>query len=410
LELIGGIVVDEGIRGYLEQFLAKEPLFLKKGALQDGYMPETISHRDEQIKQIAKILAPSLRGDRPSNLFVYGKTGTGKTLSIKYTTAQISDLAAQKNLPLKVLYVNCKMKKIADTEYRLFTELAKEFGKAIPPTGLPTQEVYTKFFDALEEKSQLLILVLDEIDQLIKKVGDGILYNLTRINSELKTSKVCIIGISNDLFFTDHLDSRVKSSLSEEELLFPPYNALQIQSILRDRVKTAFKEGVVKEGVVEKCAAIAARDHGDARRALELLRVAGELAERDNISNVEVKYLDLAEDKIERERVIDIVQTQPKQYQLTLYSIMSLYSPDNRTIFTGEIYELYRKLCGRIDMRPLTQRRVSDIIGELDMLGIITAKVISKGRQGRTREISLSTNHNLNPKIKKVLEEGLELA
>src|SRR3989338_8546308 len=256
---------------FFEEYLSKEPLFVNKKILQSSYTPENIPHRDEQIKQLAKVLAPSLRKDKPSNVFIYGKTGSGKTCVSRYVVDEIYNTCKKNKLDVNIFYLNCKMKKVSDTEYRLIAELARGFGADVPSTGLPTEEVYKIFIKTIDSKKQLLIIILDEIDQLVKKVGDGILYNLTRLNSELKNSQISIIGISNDLMFTDNLDPRVKSSLSEEELVFPPYNAIQLQDILKDRAKFAFRPNIVEEGVIEKCAAYAAREHGDARRALELL-------------------------------------------------------------------------------------------------------------------------------------------
>jgi len=287
--------------------------------------------------------------------------------------------------------------------------LLREYGKNIPPTGLPTDEVYHLFFSTLDKDKHVLLLILDEIDQLVGKTGDELLYNLTRINSELKNAQITLIGISNDLGFTDTLDSRVKSSLSEEELIFPPYNAEQIQSILQQRASLAFHQGVLEEGVLGKCAGFAAREHGDARRALELLRVSAELAERQGDSKVAIVHLDHAEEKIERDRVLDVVATQPKQFQITLFSILDACA-QKQGVFTGEIYSLYERYCAQTGLRPLTQRRISDIIAELDMLGIINAKVISKGRYGRTREISLGINDDIIQKIKGILSEELGLS
>lgn len=394
---------------FFEKYLEKQPIFKNKSILQSNYSPNQIFHRDEQIHQLANILAPVLRGDRPSNVFIYGKTGTGKTLTVKYTTQQLLDIAHEKKLPVKVIYLNCKLKKLADTEYRIIAQLLREYGKNIPPTGLPTDEVYHIFFNTIEKEKHVLLLVLDEIDQLVGKAGDALLYNLTRINSELKNTQIALIGISNDLVFTDQLDPRVKSSLSEEELIFPPYNAEQIQNILQQRAQLAFNPKVLEEGVLEKCAAFAAREHGDARRALELLRVSGELAERQNDAKVAISHLDQAEEKIERDRIIDVVATQPKQYQVTLFSILGACA-QKQGVFTGEIYSLYERYCSQTGLRPLTQRRISDIIAELDMLGIINAKVISKGRYGRTREISMSINDMITQKIKGILSEELGLS
>lgn len=402
-------MVQNNLNNFFEKFLRKETLFNDKKVLQSSYIPGEIHHRDKQIQQTAQILAPALKQDKPSNLFIYGKTGTGKTLVAKYVAEQMEEVAKRKGLPLTIFYLNCKLKKIADTEYRLIAELARFFGKAIPPTGLPTDEVYNIFFQALDKEEKIVIVILDEIDQLVKKAGDEIIYNLTRINSELKKSQISIFGISNDLMFANNLDPRVKSSLSEEEIVFPPYNAIQIQDILKKRASKAFKTGCINDGVIQKCAAYAAREHGDARRALELLRVAGELAERKDANRVEIEDIDDAEDKIERDRLIDMVKTHPKQFQATLYPILLLGQKEHNNIFTGDIYELYKSICEKTGLRPLTQRRVSDIIGELDMLGIINAKVISKGRFGRTRKISIALSKTIEKKIINILEEELDI-
>jgi len=400
----------ESLTKFFNGYLEKQPLFLNKKALQSTYTPEAIPHRDEQIEAMAGILAPALRMERPSNLFLYGKTGTGKTVVSKYVTSQILKVAKEKNLNIEIVYLNCKLKRVADTEYRLIVQLAKEFGLEIPATGLPTDEVYKLFLKHIDKDQKLIILILDEIDQLVKKAGDEILYNLTRMNPELKNIELSIIGISNDLLFMDNLDPRVRSSLSEEELVFPPYNAVQIQDILKERSKVAFRKGMIDEGVIEKCAAYAAREHGDARRALELLRVSGELAERANKIKINIEDIDQAEEKIEKDKVLDVVHTQPKQFQLTLLSILKIYDTNpNGTIFTGDIYEIYNELCKSVKLKPLTQRRISDILAELDMLGIINSRVISKGRYGRTREIRIAIPLPSLPNIRQTLNEGLNL-
>ena len=402
-------MVQDNLSGFFDDYLAKETIFENKKVLQSTYIPGEIHHRDDQIEQTAQILAPALRVERPSNLFIYGKTGTGKTLVTKYVAEQMREVSEKKNLPLQIIYLNCKLKKIADTEYRLIAELARYFGKAVPPTGLPTDEVYNIFFDALDDEEKVIIVILDEIDQLINKAGDEIIYNLTRVNEDLEKAQLSMIGISNDLMFANNIDPRVKSSLSEEEIVFPPYNAMQIQDILKRRSKKAFKEESVKQGVIEKCAAYAAREHGDARRALELLRVAGELAERKEQEHVSIDDIDKAEDKIERDRIMDMVRTQPKQFQATLYPILILENANKAEIYTGDIYSIYKEVCNESGLRPLTQRRISDIIGELDMLGIINANVISKGRFGRTREISMNIPNHLEERIKELIETELNL-
>jgi cell division control protein 6 len=310
---------------------------------------------------------------------------------------------------LKFIYVNCKLKKVADTEYRIIAEMIHELGGSVPATGLPTDAVYSRFVDLIDSKKQMIIIILDEIDQAVKKISDDFIYTLTRLNSGLRNAQIGIIGISNSLTFMDNLDPRVKSSLGEEDLVFPPYNALQLQDILSERAEKAFKERVLEEGVIAKCAAYAAREHGDARRALDLLRVAGELAERENGKKVTLEHIDMANQKIERDKMLDIIESEPRQFQIVLAAIMNLSEKNKEGVFTGDVYEMYKEICEKTKNEVLTPRRVSDILGDYHMLGIINAPVISKGRQGRTREIKLMLAPNIKDKVREILRKSLEM-
>ena len=199
----------------------------------------------------------------------------------------------------------------------------------------------------------------------------------------------------------------MKSSLSEEELIFPPYNAVELQSILKDRAERAFNKGVLEEGVIAKCAAFAAREHGDARRALDLLRVAGELCEREGAPKILFKHIDSANEKIERDKILDIIQSHPKQFQLVLLAIINLIERERGGIYTGDVYNYYQDLCKEYRTDILTQRRVGDILAEFDMLGIINASVISKGRKGRMREIKLLIPQKILGKAKDIIKHSI---
>ncbi len=393
----------------IKELLESKPIFENRDVLRSTYVPDYLPHRDNEVDALLKILIVALRGDTPSNILIYGKTGTGKTAVTTHVGKEIEKAGEERGILCEVLYNNCG---VIDTQYRLLAELARNFGKRIPMTGWPTDQVFAEFKSAIDSKKRVVVIILDEVDKLIKK-GDDVLYNLSRINSVLENAKVSLIGISNDLKFTEFLDPRVRSSLGEEELIFPPYNADQLADVLRQRAEMAFRSGVIDDDVISLCAALAARENGDARKALDLLRISAELAEREKVEGVQEMHVRRAQSKIEFDRVAEVIKTLPTQSKLVLYSIMVLdKAPElirrsgRRIMSTGEVYQIYKRMCDMIDIDVLTQRRITELISELDMLGIVNAIVVNRGRYGVTKEITLDTPQD---NVYHVLSDDLRL-
>jgi cell division control protein 6 len=250
------------------------------------------------------------------------------------------------------------------------------------------------FNDFVQEvkKTPLMIVVLDEIDQLLKEDinrGNDILYKLTALKAEANL-KVSLIGISNDLKFKEYLDPRVMSRLGEEEILFPPYTASELQDILEARAQEALIPGTIKPGVIQLCAALSAQEHGDARRAIDLLRVAAEVASRKQSPAIEEKFVREASREIVGNLIVDAIQQLTIQSKLVLCSVYLLEENKVKDAVTGDLYNVYSEISDIVGIEKLTQRRISDLISELDMLGLVNAQVISKGRYGRTKRIKLS--------------------
>jgi cell division control protein 6 len=372
-----------------EKFVNSAKLFKDREVLRHDYLPEKLPHREEQIKLLGETVAPVLRDARCSNIFIYGTTGTGKTAVTKYVLSHLEVKAKEHGAPVKFCYVNCRM---TGSEYRVFANLSQNIGLAIPFTGLSVGEVFDRFRNGLDNSRTIFIVVLDEIDALIKERGDGLLYELTRINENLHTSKVTLIGISNDLRLKEFLDPRVFSSLSEEEMVFRPYDASELRNILLERSKLSFQEGSLSDAALSLCSALAAAEHGDARRALDLLRVAGEVAERQGAKIITEEHVKDAEKHIEHNRVVEALQN------LTLHSklvLLSVYHLSKSSAITGEIFDIYNELCGELGVGLLTQRRLSTLINELDAMGLLNAKVVSMGRYGRTKKIRLDISRAL---------------
>ncbi len=371
-----------------DNVLQNPVIFRNRDVLRHDFIPNYLPHREKQIIRIGEVVAPVLRGSRGSNLFIYGKTGTGKTAAVKYVLNQLLEKCHEIGARVTVSYVNCRL---VGTHYRVLARICESIETAIPFTGLATQEVFDRFKSSLEAKQISLISVLDEIDALVKTRGDALLYELTRINESLSDSQVGIIGISNDLGFKEFLDPRVLSCLSEEEIVFKPYIAPELLDILEERALLGFNDGVITRGCLNLCAALAAAEHGDARRALDLLRVAGEMAERKGSKQVYEDHVRFAQDKIEEDRLLIVLRTLPLHSKLVLYStyLLSSILRSSNGSSTGDIYDIYTELCNHLKVTPLTQRRVSGLINELDITGILNAKVVSLGRYGRSKRVKL---------------------
>ena len=362
-------------------------IFKDKKPLDHRFLPEKLVHREEQIRQIAKYWVDALNQVTPSNVTLYGKTGTGKTAASKFAREQLIDAASHKNVFVKVEYIRCTD---YTTEYQVIAQLCQKLGRDVPNRGWTKGEIVNTFRDIFKTnafgKKLILIVILDEIDILLDKDGDGILYTLTR------TDNVSVLSISNYLDFKNLIKSRVTSSLNDKEIVFPPYGADQLSDILSERAQLSFNDDVLDSDVIPLCSAMAAKEEGDARYALDLLKNAGELAFDENAEKVTSEHVRIAKDRIEHNKVTEIIQTLPLQQQRVLEAILNLTKQGDE-ISSGKLYDEYKELSKQ---DAVTYRRIFDFINELELLGIISTNTISRGRgKGRTNIIKLQCDENL---------------
>ena len=382
------IITLDPVERLLDAAESGKSLIQNREILHFTYIPEVILHRDSEQEKVTQSLIPILKKSRPSNLLVYGKPGTGKTLVVRKVLSKIQNRVEKTQFPIKLVYTNSKEE---TTLYGLLVSFGRQLGledKDLPSTGLAISEVFKRLLKTINQGKLNIVFVIDEIDYLaylVSKTGKDILYQLTRANGRLTEGSLTLVGISNDLTFKERLDPRVISSLGEEEIVFTSYSVEQIRKILENRIQKAFIKNAVEEPALNLCAAMAGREHGDARRALDLMRVAGELAEREQSETVNENHIRGASQKIEENKEVAALQSYPLHEKLLIIAVMKTSG-----LSTGEIYTTYKNLCKVVGQKELTTRRVTQMLSDVELSGIISGRIIHQGIHGRTKKFKLT--------------------
>ena len=385
-------LLDKADNGHL---IIKNP-----NVLRHDYIPDRILHRDKQQELVTQSLIPLYQKSIPPNLLVYGKPGTGKTLVVKKVLKQIQDRVDKNSYQIKITITNAKDQ---SNLYNVLVDLGRQLGLKskktpndklwLPSTGLSISEVFNRILYIIEKNKINTVFVIDEIDHLAKlvdKTGKDILYSITRANLKLKNGSLSLVGISNDIRFKEELDPRVISTLSEEEIVFPAYETNEIKEILEDRVPIAFEENVVSPGALNLCASMACKQHGDARRAIKLLNVAAKTAELNQANSITDEHVRLASQRIEVDKESQQLDAFSLHEKLLVIAIMK--SPN---ISTGDIYSAYKSLCKTIHQNELTQRRVTQMLSEIELSGLISGRMIHQGIHGNTKKFNLTISPEL---------------
>jgi len=364
-------------------FERKRNIFKNKDALSESYRPDRIEERDEEIDEYMDALQPVIDGWEPNNIFLYGNTGVGKTAVTDYLLTQLeSDVQGYDDVDLTVISLNCKS---LTSSYQVAVELVNKLrphGGEISSTGYPQQTVFEKLFRELENIGGAILVVLDEVDSIGDR--DDLLYELPRArsNDRLQNAKVGVIGVSNDFKYLDRLDPRAKDTLCEREIQFPPYDAEELESILESRAKIAIVDNRIENGVLNLCAALAARDTGSARQALDLLQLAGEAAENGDFEAIEIHHVETAQAKLEQERVEEGMRDLTRHGEIALLAILSKAAKQETPARTKTVYQEYLSLCESSGTDSLAQRSVHNHLSDLRMLGILSSTENRSGSRG----------------------------
>ena len=359
-------------------------IFSNKDLLKTGHVPEAdrIVGRDEEISKLAKRLNGAVHGYSPENVMIYGKTGTGKSLVSRHVCERAQN-ATEEDVGIGVAYIDCAED---DTETQAVSSLAAKLNDesvtdiSVPHTGLSTSKYYKLLWKTLDTQFDSAIIILDEVDLMD---DDSVLMKLSRAEEAGKIDcSIGVLAISNKIQYVNNLNERVKSSFQHKELFFKPYDANQLREIMLNR-RDAFQDGVLSEDVIPLAAAFAAQEHGDARRAIDILRHAGEVAYEDDAEKVREEHVRQAQQHAEKDRFRELVNGAPTQAKAALLALteLTINSADD-AFLTSRVYDQYEQICTHLDVDTLSVRRFRDIVKEQAFLGVVEIEKINKGSAG----------------------------
>ncbi len=354
--------------------VAKEnAIFKDDRMLTPEYIPEVLPHRENQINSLVYALKPLAEGGKPSHVFVSGPPGTGKTATLKFVMQQLKDFSAR----VKPVYFNCFGH---NTRQSVLAELTKVVERPVPARGMSTNELYSKVLEGLKFAKFVPVIVLDEFDQLLVNDGNELLYDILRV-PEHGRAAIPIVLISNDPTIPSKLDARVRSSLSPEIIEFHSYTPAQLKDILRERATLAFHPNVLGDETLGVIAAHASKNGGDCRIAIEMLRKAGKIAERKNSSHVLPAH---AQEAFADPSVQGALKALPFLAEPHSSVLKALFSLGGKDVNSGEVYVAL----GKMNVE-LSERRIRELIVELETKRIITTKTDASGR-GRAKLITVN--------------------
>ena len=373
----------------------KQTLLINPDYLDDEKLPEdertavlkeifNKNIREKQLSRIISHLAPILDGAHPPSALIYGPTGSGKTVSLIHVLSTFAKVAERHNIKFDYRYIDL-------TSPKTYVGALNEVAIALNSTnrkyrkGIPVEYMQARIKNAITAHQGFLALLIDEADN-IRPNPDAFLTYLAKTLPRKVSCRLILILLTNRLDWEKTLDPRILSFLKKTDIIFEPYDALDLVEILKLRAEKALRKDRVEPAALKKVAAYASRETGDARKAVELLAKAVKVAE-ESTGYLREKEVDIAESRLEVDKSEELINALATQQRFALQACYSIFKKGTVKVSTGQAYEVYKSICSAERCRALTQRRFCDIISFLDLYGLINARVVSMGRYGKTREI-----------------------
>ena len=337
------------------------------------------------MRKLQMLFRPVFEHGRSENAFLIGSVGTGKTATAKRFCADMMQYGMKNGLPLDYIIVNCRQR---STEAGVLLQLIRHFDPGHPDRGFASSEMLRSFRSKLETSKKRMVIVLDEVDVLLKKNAGDLIYQLSRFSEESINvqSSVSMILISQENI-TNLLDPASVSTLKVANAVrFNKYSKDELRAIVEARAEEALVPGGIRQDAMDLIADISS-EFGDARFAIDMLDKSARMAEEGTDGTV------TAEEVRATKAMIYSVVTESKLEELDLNQMLTLLAIARSIktmsyVNTGASEKTYRIVCEEYNVPARKHTQFWTYVQKLEKIGLIVTSVKAEG-EGRTTLISL---------------------
>jgi len=374
---------------YFEDLLKKPSLFKNESKLDNNYVPERLPYRNKELSLLSQLFLVLITNPNSISrkILIIGKTGIGKTATIKLFGEMLVNAAQKRSGDIKYVHINCRKER---TSYKVLIKIARALNKNIPKRGYSPQDLLEIIVDIIKDQNLHLLIVLDELSYLIGKEGD-LIYSLTRINDDSFNTRqhMSIIGIARDVSCLSGLDTSTMSTLQRNIIYFNNYNKEQLFDILKYRTEISLKENIISDNLIQIITDLVYQS-GDIRYGLNLLWKSTKIAENQNLKYVTIESIRLANQDIVPFSTIDILRYMSTQKIIFLLAIInSLNKCGGIHTSVREITESYLILCESLGIQPRSHSQLWNYLQEFKREYLITMEIVSESIKGRKAQITI---------------------
>jgi len=372
-----------------EELLNRPSIFKDESKLDLNYIPECLPHRNKELSLLSQLFLILLTNPNliSRKILIVGKTGIGKTVTVKLFCNMLRDAAKKRNILIKYIHINCRKER---TSYKVLIKILQSINENFPKRGYSPQDLLEIISNYLDTQDLHLLIILDELNYLIKSDRD-IIYSLTRLNDDSFNvpQRLSFIGIVRDISCINNLDGSTLSTLQRNIIRFEDYTNEQILEILKYRSDLSLKNNVISDNLIKTISNIIFMK-GDIRYGLNILWKAGKIAENMNLKSINSECIRLANQDLVPFSTLDVLQDMTIQKLVFLLSIVILLKKSKEPqISFMEILKSYLVLCENTGLKPRSYSQLWNYLQEHKKENLINVSIRSKDIKGRRALIEI---------------------